>query len=345
MAPKDLDKLIAKYLEGKCTKEEREFVDSLYSTLGKDPALHFQDRFKEKISSAERTVLDNLQKHMHSGSPEGSRRGKSRAFFWPYTGIAASVLFALTIAFYFVPKNTERLPGRAENQILAGFSSIENTSAVRKRVILPDGSIVGLSPSSKIRYSNQANTAARELFLEGEAYFDVAHNKDRPFYVYAGDVVTKVVGTSFTVRAMGQDPKVTVSVKTGKVTVYSKKAEHKKTVLVPKQEAIYDRTTEVVATQAVPEEALAKEKQNLSEMHFEETPIPEVLANLRKTYDIDILFEKEVLSGCVLTSSFLEEGLYDRIDVICTAIGATYKIVNAKIVIESNGCNTKPKQQ
>ena len=178
------------------------------------------------------------------------------------------------------------------------------------------------------------------MFLEGEAYFDVAHDADRPFFVYAGNVVTRVLGTSFIVRAVGRDEKVTVSVKTGKVTVYSRNTTHKKTVLVPNQEAVYDQLTDVVATLAVPV-VLNQHKENLTEMHFDETPVSEVLSMLQKAYDIEINFQKEALSGCVLTSSFYEEGLYDRIDVICTAIGATYQIVDAQIVIESQGCNLK----
>ena len=63
---------------------------------------------------------------------------------------------------------------------------------------------------------------------------------------------------------------------------------------------------------------------------------------LNRAYDIEIAFDTSALSGCVLTSSFYDEGLYDRIDVICTAIGATYRIVDQQIVIESQGCNLKP---
>ena len=339
MAPKDLDKLIEKYLEGKCSQDERAFIDSLYSGLGNHPDLHSDDRFEERIRSAERSILNRLQEDV-AAARQGSRR--KGILLWTYTGIAASLVLAVSVALYFLPPQNAGLSAGGQSAT-QNFSLIENTSPTDKRVILPDGSLVEMSPASRIRFPNDANMRTRELYLEGEAYFDVAHDQDRPFYVYAGDIVTKVVGTSFTVSAIGRDPKVTVSVKTGKVTVYSRKAQHKKTVLVPRQEAVYDKETEVVATHAVSQEILNKQKQKFIEMHFEETAVPEVLAELTKTYDIDIVFNRDALSGCVLTSSFLEEGLYDRIDVICTAIGATYKIDAARILIESNGCNIKPK--
>src|SRR5690606_25277293 len=88
-------------------------------------------------------------------------------------------------------------------------------------------------------------------------------------------------------------------------------------------------------------EKTQQDKLRLTEMHFEETPVTEVLRELSTAYDIAIDFQEEVLANCVLTSSFYEEGLYDRVDVICTAIGATYEIVGGEIIIESKGCNRK----
>ena len=340
MAPKDLDKLIEKYLQGKCSKAECDLIDSLYAGLGKNQDHPVTDVFEKRISSAETKILNNLEAHTHSAEDEPSA-GRQRPFLWQYTGIAASLILCLAGVYYFFPRDPSNRTAVEENST-AEFTTIENSADARKRVILPDGSIVEMSPASSIRFSTTAQALSRELFLEGEAYFDVAHDLERPFFVYAGDVVTRVLGTSFVVRAMGTDEKVTVSVKTGKVTVYSRNAMHKKTVLVPNQEAIYDRTTDIVATQPIPVAELDDYRQEFAEMHFEETPVPDVLATLTETYDIDIIFPAEILSGCVLTSSFYEEGLYDRIDVICTAIGATYKIVDAQIVIESQGCNLKP---
>jgi len=197
---------------------------------------------------------------------------------------------------------------------------------------------VELSANSKIRFINDPASPSRELFLEGEAWFDIAHNSQRPFFVYAGDIVTKVLGTSFNVKAFDKNAQVTVTVKTGKVSVYSKNAEHKKVVLTPNQEAIYNRKTAVVASHSVSETKVAQLRPQVDEMSFEETPVSDVLTTLAKDYSIDIVFDKETLSGCVLTSTFLDEGFYDRMDIICTAIGATYNVVDARIVISSNGC-------
>jgi transmembrane sensor len=343
MAPKDLGNLIKRYLQGKSTAEESDFINAWYGSLGQQRESKAEDVTEEKMAFLEKQIQEKLQKHveMTLTSRDVAER-KPSIFLWPYSGIAASLVMCLAFTFYFFKGGVESKTIAVEKTAEHPVHFVENSTDGVKRVILSDGTLLELAPKSNIRFSNDASSASRELFLEGEAYFDVAHNSERPFYVYAGDIVTRVLGTSFIIRATQQHDRVTVSVRTGKVTVYSRKASHKKTVLVPYQEAVYDRKSQVVATQAIPEQGLHALKRNVSEMHFEETAVSEVLSTLRKTYDIEIIFEEESLSGCVLTSTFIEEGLYDRIDVICTAIGATYRIVDSKIVIESNGCNLKP---
>jgi transmembrane sensor len=339
MAPKDLDKLIEKYLAGNATKEESEFINSWYHALGEHPSPASKP-LEETISSAEFRILKNLQAH---AVPEVALpgEGKQTSFVRTYLGIAASFILLACAGFYFLDRANPVLIATEQNT-LPPFISVENNDPNVKRVVLPDGSLVEMSAGSKIRYLRDVNAEARELSLEGEAYFDVARNPEKPFYVYAGDLVTKVLGTSFIIRAKSADEKVIVSVKTGSVTVYSRKASHKKTLLAPNQEVVYDAVKDVLASQVSPAHQPDAVKENFNEMHFEETSVSEVLSTLTRTYDIDIVFDPEVLLGCVLTSSFYEEGLYDRIDVICTAIGATYKVVDAKIVIESKGCSLKP---
>lgn len=342
MTPKELDKLIEKYLEGKCTQEEIDLVDSLYASMGKNSHLLSANTAEGPISSAGHRILRRVDEHLQLSTLDHVRSGVP--VWWKYTGIAASIIILIAAAFFFY-KPGKNVKPVAQQNIASEFTSIDNKAALPRRVTLPDGSLVKMSPGSKIRFANNNHSSSREVFLEGDAYFDVAHDASRAFYVYAGNVITKVLGTSFVVRAGDEDGKITVTVKTGKVTVYSRSTAHKKTVITPNHEAIYDRTTDLVATQNVPVARLEEERANVTEMHFEETPVSDVLLALMKTYNVDIAFRTEDLSGCVLTSSFFEEGLYDRIDVICTAIGATYNVVDARIIIESKGCSLKPDQR
>ena len=334
MIPKDLDKLIKNYLQGKSNKEEAKFIDTWYSSLGKNtPVLPLSEK---EAGSVENRILENLKKHTNTTFPDN--KNTRHIPLWQWCAMAASLLLFISAGYFYSL-------GTASDQVASEkksdqFITIKNSEAHAKRAMLPDGSIVSLSKSSEIRFVNDPNSASRELFLKGEAYFDVAHDKERPFYVYAGDMVTKVLGTSFNVNAFDKNGNVTVTVKTGKVSVYSINAAHKKVVLIPNQEAVYNKTKNALATHSVNELKTIDliKQQQLSEIRFDETPVSEVLTRLGTDYDIEIIFNEDSLDGCVLTSTFVEEGFYDRMDAVCTAIGATYKIVDARVMIESNGC-------
>ena len=91
-------------------------------------------------------------------------------------------------------------------------------------VFLVDGTKVILQPGSGIRHAAFLQKDKREVYLEGNAYFDVAKDARRPFFVYSGDVVVRVLGTSFKVATDKESGDITVLVTTGKVAVSKKTA-------------------------------------------------------------------------------------------------------------------------
>ena len=87
---------------------------------------------------------------------------------------------------------------------------------------MPDESTVELAANSRIAYANNFDSAGtRDVYLSGEAFFKVTKNPCRPFRVFANEIVTKVLGTSFSVRSFEKDTVIQVTVRTGKVSVYS----------------------------------------------------------------------------------------------------------------------------
>src|SRR5690606_21193236 len=152
-------------------------------------------------------------------------RRQHRFLFVRYAAVAASITLLVAAAVYFtsnVPSSPEATAANPATQ----YEVVENDSNNYERIFLHDGTIVRLLPQGRVRYNADDHSPSRELYLEGDAYFDIAPNRERPFYVYAGGVVTRVVGTSFIIRARGEEPEVTVAVKTGKVTVYSRSAAY-----------------------------------------------------------------------------------------------------------------------
>jgi hypothetical protein len=223
--------------------------------------------------------------------------------------------------------------------------SFDNSSVEPKEISLPDGSKVTLQPGGKISYHTSSDRSSREVFLEGEAFFDVKRDVLRPFLVHSQEVTTKVLGTSFTVKAERDGRSITVSVKTGKVSVYTHRgnsgpsAKSTETILTPNQQIVYNRHENKVARMLVENPRQLIPAEEIRKWHFEDAPVMEIFHALEKVYGVNIEFDAKTLSGCTLTTSISDGSIYNRLDIICKAIGTTYTVEETKIVVRGSGCN------
>lgn len=112
----------------------------------------------------------------------------------------------------------------SKKELLTQAGSIEWMEVItgrgeRTKVVLPDGSVVNLNYESSLRYPSEFTDFSRSVELSGEAFFDVVHNKEKPFKVNTGDFETTVLGTTFNVNSYLENPEIKVSLMTGKVKV------------------------------------------------------------------------------------------------------------------------------
>jgi transmembrane sensor len=219
-----------------------------------------------------------------------------------------------------------------------------NNSEKPMRLQLMDGSKVILEKSSSIRHAKVFSGQSREVYLKGEAFFDVTKDPSKPFLVYANGLVTKVLGTSFNIQARENDPDVTVSVKTGRVSVYSGKSaekqdpEAKGIVLSPNQKAVFQKEMATLTKTLVDKPVIVLEKNNLPSFVFEDAPAAKVFETLEKVYGIDVVFDEEIMKNCTLTIDLNEEDLFQKLEVICKVLEAQYKLIDAQVIIYSKGC-------
>jgi hypothetical protein len=204
---------------------------------------------------------------------------------------------------------------------------------------------VTLSPGSSLRYTDTFNNRDRRVQLSGQAFFEIFHNQQKPFYVFANEVVTKVLGTSFSVEAYPDGKDITVSVKSGKVSVYTRGdtdsalAESEKVILTPNQKAVYSRSENKVSRMLVRNPDIVIPQEEAKKIRFEGASASEIFVALEKMYGVEITFDEGKFSNCFLTTSVKGNDLYERIDVICDIIGATYAVEGTTIVISGAGCN------
>src|SRR5690349_1432497 len=144
-------------------------------------------------------------------------KGMVISFKWRYAA-AAVLLFCVTGAGYFFFRNTAIQPF-AYAAMVASKQLIEHTNTSQKPllIVLPDGSRLTLATGSRVSYAHtfgSADTAkngvTRDVYLLGEAFFEVTKDPHRPFRVFANEIVTKVLGTSFTVRSFEKDTTIQV---------------------------------------------------------------------------------------------------------------------------------------
>jgi hypothetical protein len=260
----------------------------------------------------------------------------SLAFSWGYTNY-----------FKTAPDNLVYQELLIENK--EGLVEQINNSKNPQIITLSDGSSVLLQPKSKLSYPKIFTGHERKVYLSGEAFFEISKNKRKPFLVFANEIVTKVVGTSFRICAFENQPNVEVIVRTGKVKVRSHNPEAKtsseEVVLLPneavrfvRQTAKFDKITDI--TKDIVLKQAAKNIEQLS-FDFTDIPVSQILKTIEQAYEVEIDFPKEKLKNCHLTTSLIDQPLPEKLKIICQSIGnnTTYEMNGNQIIITSQGCN------
>ncbi len=229
------------------------------------------------------------------------------------------------------------------------LSEVINTTNKPLQIDLPDESTVLLYPKSRVSYQKRFSGIKREVYLVGKAHFSVTKNPSKPFYVYANDLVTKVLGTSFTVQAYEGERQIKVVVRTGKVSVFTQnkvdpnnqKEPYKPagTVLTPNQQVVFSPTETSLVKTLVALPVLLEPVAQKPTFSFKRAPIADVFSALNQAYGIPIRFDAERMRTCYLTASFSDEPLFEKLDLICRTVNASYEQVDGTISINSKGCD------
>lgn len=177
-------------------------------------------REASRMSVDQNDVREIWSKLESALAEEGENTGRVFAINWKKWVAAASVILLSALIWWNYPSQNDqphvyaRLIEQSENPL----KEVINTTSGAISVTLPDGSTVKLEKASRLSYDSDFQGKQREVFLSGAAFFSVTKNPEKPFVVYANELVTKVLGTSFTINAFEENKKVTVSVRTGRVS-------------------------------------------------------------------------------------------------------------------------------
>jgi transmembrane sensor len=312
--------------------------DNILEAAGMIAAVHelYPDNLTEE---SRKKALDNL--FIKKTGPQFKEPAFKRlSIFSSWYKIAAMWLVLLAFAsLYYLAKKSD------DNHSQATINSVEpdrmivrhNKTSHKLTILLGDGSVISLEKGSTLHYPEKFSDSLRTVHLTGEAFFDIAKNPSKPFVVYSGATITKVLGTSFRIRSSKDE--VLVAVKTGKVSVRSGTDLpagniDSEVVLSPNQQVLFNRLGEDFEKSVVKKPEQIAVDSDSGELSFDEAPLSEIFHALEKSYGIYISFDKSRFSSCRLTTQFSDETLRQRLEAISQVTGASFRITDGMVVIE-----------
>lgn len=206
-------------------------------------------------------------------------------------------------------------------------------------ISLPDGTMVTLNEGSMLDYPAAFNQSSRDVYLTGEAFFDVKHDENKPFLVHTGSFTTRVLGTAFNIKAYPGDPNVAVTVTRGRVQIQSDGNKKTLGILSAGDQLIIDKVSTEANVAKVDVQKVVEWK--LTDLIFDDATVDEAIIALGNRYGKTFLFDNEALRNCRFTANFINDNLEESLDVICTLINAhwTRKAGTDVIIISGKGCD------
>ncbi len=318
--------LIAKYLSADITPaEERDLF--VWIEAGEENRAFFEevvrlwghsrkdDDFEADVSAAWAKVESAIEMQPRRGV---IRPIKAKTKWWR---IAATVLLLVIAGWWLLPDNGKTIEVIAlENEV--------------KEIILPDGSHVWLNENSRLTYNDQF--APRDLDLSGEAFFEVTRDEKKPFTIYTESATTRVLGTSFNIKAYPQEDSIVVTVKTGKVAVQNIEVSSEK-VELKKGDAgiVYKREQKVKKVEAADENFISWKTKKL---FFDNVPMRRVVSDLEDYFDVNIKVKNPAILNCSYRGRFIQPKLDEVLDALNFATDFTIKKSADTIIIDGKGC-------
>ena len=323
--------ILLRYLSKKSTSEDLVYIEE-WIKLDKKNAdwlfemeriwvLKYELKYsdKEVIKDAYNQFVENLEKSTIENTPQVKPKKYKLPHYVKYIAAAAVFIsFIFNISQFF------------SSEPSSAIQSIEVPKGQRARVNLCDGSTVWLNADTKLTYPSSFSDDERTVTLEGEAYFEIAHNKEVPFIVKSKDINVKVLGTKFNMKAY-KDETTTVFLKEGKVEVISTDGENKIT-LNPNEQIDYSLTSGIQRSRDIDGELI--ESWVSGELSFVETRLSEIVKSLNRKFDTEIVITDEKLNSETFTCR-VKSGLsiIQVLELLKDTRRLNYKVENNQILI------------
>jgi ferric-dicitrate binding protein FerR (iron transport regulator) len=308
--------LFDKYLRDEISEQEKDRLISLLRS-SEDVDRFFCHQLESTDSALDKNTANRIYTHICSNISPEKKSGHTLSFRRKAMRWAA--IFALPILLIF-------------GAYYAANSQNDNKVAIivpkgeKAEITLADGSRVQINSASSFTHNKRFNRKERRVQLMGEAYFEVAGNKKRPFIVETADMEIRAIGTTFNVSSYTEDCQTAVVLVEGKVKVSTPDQE---TTLTENQRAIFYKSTRALVTDAVcASDFTAWTSGNL---YFDNRSFDEIVHTLSRVFDVQIYFVSDELRFDRFSGTLRAGSIYDALDILSLTSAMRYRVNGAVV--------------
>ena len=298
---------------------------------------------------SERAVNESIERlHAKTGLTRSEKKTARvhRAVYNRIIAVAASLIF-FVITGYFLFRDNRGVTAPPENVIAATTKKGSKTN-----VVLPDGTKVWINADSRLSYNKSFGKYTREVYLQGEAYFDVVKDVKKPFVVHTHDMDVRVLGTTFNVKAYPENDNSEATLIKGIVEVTLKKDSMKKIVLKPNEKlSVFEKTgrtdigqrstpgdekPHILVTNTITpiNDSVVMEVQwTKNRLVFNNMKLGDVVKELSRWYNINVTVTDEFLKNTEYSGTFEDESIQQVIEALKLTGGFQYKIDKNSVTI------------
>ncbi len=241
---------------------------------------------------------------------------------WRYTAAATIAAIVLIPLLMTINKTPVREP--------EAISNIERSTAKgqRAKLMLKDSTTIKMNTQSSLIYPDRFSANSREVYLKGEAFFDVKRDESRPFIVHVGNLDVRVLGTSFNIRFYPEEETLDVSLVSGKVEVV--RNDSVKLTLSPNTEAVLNRSTGQLTKASFDPYYKLAWKENI--IRFNKASFEEIVKELERWYGVEFIYDQRIVSDG-FTGEFENMSLENILSGISHSLGFEFEIEGQQIKI------------
>lgn len=312
------EEVLARYFEGSASADETHQVEAWanQSPANSQQLWQWQVAWMDAraISGADYTDSYDVNKAWKKVKP-----AQKSTYRWSIAAAVAALLCAVVVLYQY-SQQVKQVKVAAVTQT--------------KTVALADGSSVTLNTGSEVTFPEAFEGETRSVELQGEAFFEVAHNPAQPFIVSAGDLQVQVLGTAFNVKQ--SETTLGVAVASGKVLVSYKE---ERVTLTAGQRIVFEATDAQPKLSESTTLAEADHFWRTKRLDFEGNTLPEVVEALNLAYSQKVVLGSEELNSCKLSVSFEAETLENVIEIIRLTLNLEVQRTPDQIILTGKGCS------